>query len=165
MTSLTSSSSSDNELLLTRVSRKRKFYEETSIESELLVLLNVRKNYTKTFDYRTYLLANKSTECNETASSQIAKMVKRAKSQVEVHFFDPENYIFIIRFRDTFMLACDTQRIHEGKAMWLLTNYVNETLGNEPIVIFVPQRSPLLPLSQSKRLTTDPANFCDRTQK
>lgn len=40
------------------------------------------------------------------------------KSQMKLLYFDFKKLITIIGFVTTFMLACDTDRIHVGAAMW-----------------------------------------------
>lgn len=58
-------------------------------------------------------------------------MVKKFKWQMKEYFFDPKYPICINGFLATFQLAFDTNRIQEGAAMWLLPDYVNETVANE----------------------------------
>lgn len=50
--------------------------------------------------------------------------------QTKVHFFDPQDPISTFTFFVTFKLACDTNKIHESAAMWVLKRFVNETIAS-----------------------------------
>lgn len=90
----------------------------------------MKKHYALAVDYRKYRLANRSPRYDDTVSSYVAKLVKKIKSQMKAHFFDPKDPIFIIGFLATFELTCDTNKIHEGAAMWVLPHFVKETIAN-----------------------------------
>lgn len=49
---------------------------------------------------------------------------------MKAHDFDPKESISIIGFLAPFKLACNTNRIHEGSAIWALPHYVHETIAN-----------------------------------
>lgn len=46
------------------------------------------------------------------------------------HFVDPRDPISIVGFLATFKIPCDTNKIHERAAMWVLRHFVKETLAN-----------------------------------
>lgn len=79
--------------------------------------------------YHTYRRGKESTRYGETVSSYIAKMVK-VKSQMKAHFFDPKGLIPITEFVAAFKISCDSNRIHEDAAMWVLSHDVNATPVN-----------------------------------
>lgn len=56
-------------------------------------------------------------------------MERKVKSQVKAHFFNPTDPISIIAFPFTLKLACDTNRIHEVAAMWVLSLSVKNALA------------------------------------
>lgn len=57
-------------------------------------------------------------------------MVKKVQLRIKAQFFDPGDLIYIIRFLNTFMVACDNNRIRERAAILVLPHYVNETHPN-----------------------------------
>lgn len=67
-----------------------------------------------------YSLVNISKRYENLLSKYISKRAKKAKSQKKGTFFDPINPIYIKRLLETFILACDTNRIHVEAAMWVL---------------------------------------------
>lgn len=126
-------SSSDRESLVSNLSwleLEHKAHKAKNTETKLPVLQTVKKHYALAFDYRTYHLANRSSLYDVTVSSYIVKLVMKIKSQMKAHFFDPKDPISIIGFLATFKLACDTNKIHEGVAMWVLSHYLKDTLAN-----------------------------------
>lgn len=56
-------------------------------------------------------------------------MVTKVKSQVEAHLFGPIDLISIIGFLVIFKLACDTNRILERAAMWVLLFFARNALA------------------------------------
>lgn len=98
-------------------------------EQELLDLKAVKSHYSRAVDYRTYGLAHPSIRYNEILRSYIFKTVKKIKLQMKAHFFDPSNQISIIGFLDKIQLASNTNRIHEGVAMWVHPCFVKNTLA------------------------------------
>lgn len=78
-----------------------------------------------------YLSAGKkSINVDETVLRFIANLVKKVKSQMKPHFLDQKGPIFITGILVTFKLACVGNRIRDGAAMWVLPQYVIETLEN-----------------------------------
>lgn len=56
-------------------------------------------------------------------------MLMKFESLVEAHFFDPSDPISITCFLAKFKVACDTNRIHEEAAMWVLLFFYNNKLA------------------------------------
>lgn len=100
------------------------------VEAELFILQTVKEKYAQAIDYRTYRITNKSPKYDDTVFRYIAKWVKKFKSQMRTHYFDPGEPILIINSIATFKLAYDTNRIREGATIWVLLLYVYETLAN-----------------------------------
>lgn len=48
---------------------------------------------------------------------------------MKTHPFNPKNLIYIIEFLATFKMACNTNDIFEGVAMWVLPHFVHKRLG------------------------------------
>lgn len=46
-------------------------------------------------------------------------MVKKFKSQMMAHFFNPSDPDSTIEFFPTFKLSCDTNNVHENADMWM----------------------------------------------
>lgn len=90
----------------------------------------VKKHYASAIDYQTYRLTNRSPRYDYTVLSYFAKLVKKFKSQLKAHFFDPEYRISIIGFLRTIELPCDTNKTHDGPAMWVLLQFVKENIAN-----------------------------------
>lgn len=55
-------------------------------------------------------------------------MVKKVKSQLKAHVFDPSSSIYIVWFCATSKLSCDTNDIYESAAMWILPFLIKNTL-------------------------------------
>lgn len=49
---------------------------------------------------------------------------------MKAHFFNPKDPISITGFLATFKLVYDTNKIHEGAAIWVLLHYVHKALAN-----------------------------------
>lgn len=81
-------------------------------------------------EYRTYHLANRTSQYDGAVSSCVAKLVKIGKLQMKVHLFEPKNPIPIIGFLATIKIACDTNRIYVGAALWVLSLFIKETIVN-----------------------------------
>lgn len=79
-----------------------------------------------------------------------------------MHFFDPKDSFSNIGLLATLELACDTNRIHEGAALWVLPYYVCETLANALNCGMCETNKSSHIAPQWAMLTTDPANTCDR---
>lgn len=75
-------------------------------------------------------LANKLTKYDGTLLTSINKKNKEVTSQTKAHFSDPKGPISFIGFLAMSNLAFDTNRIHEGPAMWVLLHQVKETIIN-----------------------------------
>lgn len=103
--------------------------KKKQVEAELPVFQTVNKDYCQELDCRTYQLANKSSKYHETVLSYTAKLVKNVKPQEKAYFYDTKDPIFVSDFTATFKLEYDTNRIDKGKAMLVLSRYVNETLA------------------------------------
>lgn len=72
-------------------SSEPKALKARSAEPKLPVLQTVKKHYALAVDYRTYRLANRSPRYDDTVSSYVAKLMKKAMSQMKTHFFDPKD--------------------------------------------------------------------------
>lgn len=66
-------------------------------------------------------------------SSYIPKMTNKVELQRKVYFFGASNSISIIGFLTTFKLACDTNNIHEGAAMWVV-NYLLMKFADDQVI-------------------------------
>lgn len=84
---------------------------------KLPALQTVKKNYAQALEYRTYLLANKSSKFDKTVLNYIDELVKKDKLQMKAHFFHKIDPISIIGFLLTSKLASDMNRIHEAALM------------------------------------------------
>lgn len=47
------------------------------------------------------------------------------------HFGETSNHVSISNFKAIFKLTSNTNRIHEGLAIWIVSHYVLETLAND----------------------------------
>lgn len=56
-------------------------------------------------------------------------MLKKVKSQMRAPFFDPSDYISIISFLAISKLACNTNLIYEGDAMWVYSFFIENVLA------------------------------------
>lgn len=90
-------------------------------------------------------------------------MVREVKSQMKVPFFDPSNSVSIIESIATYKLACHTNRIHEGTAVWIfpcfvkvaLTSTINSRMSSaSDIVPAVASSQSVEPLRQKKLIRT-----------
>lgn len=124
----TSSPSSERNTLLS--ASKLKALWARSDETKLPDLQTVKKHHALVGNYRTYRLANFSSRYNDVVSSSVAKIMKKVKSQIKAHFFDPKDPISIVGFLATFKLPCDMDKIHEGATMRILSNFVKKPIGN-----------------------------------
>lgn len=127
------SSNSSKDSLLSNA-RKLKLEQKIRIVEtkmpELSAFQTVMKYYTRTVDYKTYELANRFSKYDDTVTSYNDQLVKKTKSQMKVHFFNPKDPISIIGYLALFKFFCCTNHIHEGVAMWVLSDYDEETLAN-----------------------------------
>lgn len=80
------------------------------------------------------------------------------KSQLKAQFFVPNYLISINGSLNTFMLACDTDCIHEAAVMQVLPNYVNETFADA-------LNSLLCATDNSFPITTPVRNSANRSSK
>lgn len=101
-----------------------------TLKPQLPVLQTAKKHYNLAVDYQTYRRSARSTHYDDTVFSYIAKSVKKVKSQMRVHCFDPKNRIPIIKFMATVTLACNSNKIHEDDGMWVLPHYAMDNLAN-----------------------------------
>lgn len=53
-------------------------------------------------------------------------MSKQIPAQMKTHTFDPFNLISSMRFFCSFKIACDTNEIHDGAAMWIFHFYMKK---------------------------------------
>lgn len=90
----------------------------------LPVLQTVKLPYSRAVDYLIYRLAICSTSYDETVSTHISEMVNKDMSQINAHIFNLGDPISISAFLATFKLTCDTNRIHEEAAVWILSIFV-----------------------------------------
>lgn len=109
---------------------EQKIRKATPAEPEFLFLQTFEKHYTPAVDYWTHPLANRSPKYDGMVSSYITKLVRKAKYSLKALCFDPKDPISIIGFLTAFEHACDTEKIHEEVAMWVLLQYVKKTLAN-----------------------------------
>lgn len=132
MSAPSSSNASRDSLLshLTKLEFEQKICKAKTEEPELSNLQTVKKHYTQSVDYRTYKFANLSPKCEDTLSTYIAKLVKKAKYYKKENFFDPRDLIPTVSFLVAFKLASDTNNIHAETAMWVLPHIANDTLAN-----------------------------------
>lgn len=72
-----------------------------------------------TVHYETYWLENKLSSYDRTVLKNINKMSKRMTAQIKPRTLDLFDPISSTGFLCNLKLACDTNRIHEGEAMWL----------------------------------------------
>lgn len=56
-------------------------------------------------------------------------MMHKVNSQMKAYSLDPSDPISIIGFLSTFLLACDTNSLHESAAMWILPFFVKNALA------------------------------------
>lgn len=96
----------------------------------LSVFLTFKMNHGQVLNYRNDRLANKSSKNDRRISNYIDKQVKKVKSQLKANLFDKNDRISIIGFGPIFKLACNTNRIRESAAMYVLPYYINGTLAN-----------------------------------
>lgn len=114
----TRTTSSGHDFLITDISGNacvEKFPQSLvrATKRALLVLQISNRQHSRAFDYRTHLLANYPTRCDETVSSNIIEMVRKVMFQIKAHFFNPNESVSIIGLLITLKLACNTNRIHE----------------------------------------------------
>lgn len=81
-------------------------------------------------DHVTYCLADFCPRYDDTVSSYIAKLAKKAKSLKKAHSFGPKDPIITVGLLATFRLTCVSKKSHESAAMWVLPHYVQVTLAN-----------------------------------
>lgn len=110
-----------------------KVAKRKTADPQLLVLQVVKKHYTFTKDYRKYRLSDRSPRYNDTVSRYIAKLVKKAMSQMKAYFSDPKDPIFVIVILATFKFVCNSNKIHERAALLVLPHYVQGSLANKLI--------------------------------
>lgn len=84
------------------------------------VLLLVNNCFCDTLAYHNYCFADKSSDYDDHVTESVAKWAKRLQVQVKTHGFDSPDPISITRIFSKFKLTCETNRIHKGRAMWLL---------------------------------------------
>lgn len=101
-----------------------------SVEAKLLVLQTTKTHYALAIGYHPYRLANRSPRYVNTVSGYAAKLVMKAMWHMKAHVFNSKNPISIISSIAKFYLACDTNKIYEGAAMWVLPHFVEETSAN-----------------------------------
>lgn len=98
--------------------RKTKHQElEVTTEPNLPVHQTVKLGYVRAIDYRTYFLNNGSPRYDDSVSHYIPKILKKIRSQMKTHTFDPASPISVLGFLTIYKLACDANHIHEVAAM------------------------------------------------
>lgn len=101
-------------------SQELSYMLDTVTGQEMLVLQIIKKLLPS--DSQPYLqFAINSIRYDETFSSYISNIVNKIKVQMEGCLFDPSDSLYIISFPGTLKLAWNTNRIHEGAAMWVLS--------------------------------------------
>lgn len=117
------------------------------------MLQAVKKRYTTAVKYQTYRLMDCSTDCDDTVSSHIADEVNKIRSQLKAFFFEPKVSISFEKFSFTIRLACNSNKLHAGAAMWVLAHYVQESHVNAlNSCICVKNRfAPLSPTAQNEQ--------------
>lgn len=76
------------------------------------------------------MLSRKFSGYEETVLSYIVMLVKESLSQSKAHFSDSKEWASIVVILEIFNPACDTNKIREGAAMWLLPHYVHDSFAN-----------------------------------
>lgn len=146
------------------VSRKQKLQDQKSVEAGIFVLQAVKKNYAKDLDCCKYCFANRSLKYDHTASSYIAKIVEKLKSQMKEHFFDPKDLISTIgllvinlcEIRTVSMKAQNCGYYHTKSASLWLTHSFIECV----------QQTGLLPLPPCyEKMILDSVNSCVHIRK
>lgn len=77
-------------------------------------------------DHHTYHLADKSSKYSDFIAENVANWAKRLQVQMKTIIFNSFDLISIIIFLATFKLACDTNGIREGAAVWYLHFFVKK---------------------------------------
>lgn len=86
-------------------------------ESKLRVLQTMKKPFALAVYNWTNRLSNRLARYDNTLMYYVAKLVKKVKSQMKTHFFDPKYHISIVGFLATFKVACNTIKIREETTM------------------------------------------------
>lgn len=104
-------------------------------EPETCFFRIVKEYYTRTVDYRTNWLDNRSSKYKNMVASYIAMLVENLKSKMKSYFIDTMNISSIIEFMAKFKLDCNTNNIHEA-AQTLLILVAKIPHGCQPCGIF-----------------------------
>lgn len=92
----------------------------------LTVIRPVLDSFREALDYRTYRLRKRSQHFNGHVASNVAKFVKRLRSQLKETEFDESDPISVLAFLKEFRDACDSIGVHEGVAMWLFPHFMKK---------------------------------------
>lgn len=101
-------------------SRGRRRKDRRSKEDLPKTIRPVNNRFRDALDFRTYRLVDTSPKYDDRVAKRVAKWAKRLQVQMKTNIFDSFDPISIISFLSAFKLACDTNGVHEGAAMWLL---------------------------------------------
>lgn len=94
-------------------------------DNEKPVAQRVNDRFWKAFlDYRTTLLADKSSHYNDEVARNVSRWTKRFQIQIKLHGFDLFEPISIISFLSAFRLACDINRVNGVEALGLLLIFI-----------------------------------------
>lgn len=80
------------------------------------VIHSVSDGFQEALDYRTYLLADKSSNYDDEVVISVPNWTKRLQVQMKFQVFDSFNLISIIIFVLASKLVCNTNGVHEGAA-------------------------------------------------
>lgn len=90
------------------------------------VLKPLNTYYTEALDFLTYRLRLQSQKYNGHISEKMDKWARRMNVQMKSACFRPSDPISVLSFLHNFKMACDSNGIHEGAAMWLFQYFIKE---------------------------------------
>lgn len=88
------------------------------------VVRRVHKHYEQALGYRTFRLADQSSECDENVPKRFPKWGKRLQKQIRSHKFITFSSVSVLNFLSAFKLACSTNGIDESAAIWIFHFFI-----------------------------------------
>lgn len=86
----------------------------------------MKSHFQTFFNYNNYRLLDRSQTCNRKMTDKKGKYVKRMETFMNTYKFDENGYFTVLRFLVQFNRACDSNKVSEGIALWVVSNLMKD---------------------------------------